>query len=325
MNKVPVVFTFNDAWAKIPACVCITSLLENARPTTHYEIIVVSSDISEKNQRALCRQVDLFKQHSIRFIYYTLKDYCRPNKLISPDAYTRYFLPDILDSYRKIIYADADLIFQGDLSKVFNTDISGDYVGAVLDIKANELIMKDRWPRFDRSWFGSYFNSGFLLMDLQLMRANRTPEKIGKLAQDPNRNYRTNDQCIANKFFNPKVRYLSLKYNFQNRYPSYGYDEPFLEKLNIAEAYHEAENASCVIHYTWIKPWQLKRQGYANVWWHYAKITPFYWNAQKLYLIFQIKHLPSILKKVRRWLFQIRWKKDKKTIRFFGICLVKGR
>ncbi len=103
--KIPIVFTINDNWAKIPTVTCVTSLLENAGET-FYEIIIVHSGIKDENQEILRRQVAEYENASIQFIYYKPSTFHlskREGEGFSLDVYTRLFLSEILPDYDKRI------------------------------------------------------------------------------------------------------------------------------------------------------------------------------------------------------------------------------
>lgn len=101
--------------------------------------------------------------------------------------YLRLFIPHFIpEEIEKVLYLDIDMIVRRDIAELFNTDLNGKIVAAVLDPKVRT---------FDNSWGGvknykelgcaadtHYFNSGLLLMDTKKWRdedvANKTIECV---------------------------------------------------------------------------------------------------------------------------------------------------
>src|SRR5699024_7797502 len=86
------------------------------------------------------------------------------NKLPVTSCY-RFILADLLPSLDRIIYLDVDTLVLRDLTELWRTDLEGKFIGVVKDVLINlnvaQKIVSER---------KSYFNSGMLLMDLNLFR-----------------------------------------------------------------------------------------------------------------------------------------------------------
>ena len=86
------------------------------------------------------------------------------NKLPVTSCY-RFILADLLPSLDRIIYLDVDTLVLRDLTELWRTDLEGKFIGVVKDALINlnvaQKIVSER---------KSYFNSGMLLMDLNLFR-----------------------------------------------------------------------------------------------------------------------------------------------------------
>jgi len=270
-NQIPVVFAFNNGWAKVPGCVCLTSLFENAKEDTVYEIIVVHSDISQENQDLMTLQVQKYKKHSIRFIQQELKDFHYSNEVrFSHDMYTRLCLPEVLAEYDKVFYADADLIFLTDLSHLYATDLGEDYLGAVPCVWGIDAIARNELKGFEREYLGRYFNSGFILMNLAAMRKDGAQQKLLDLAGAGD--YASPDQDVLNIVCFGKVQFFHLQYNTYLNYFASSVQErfaPALQELNRQEEFQEAISQPAIIHCTNVhKPWVT---GDCPIWWDYAQ------------------------------------------------------
>ena len=80
----------------------------------------------------------------------------------------RVFLPELLPRHDRILYLDADLIAVDTLSPLWQLDLRTDYLGAVTNVFQQDHL--NRISELGLSDPAVYFNSGVLLMNLELMR-----------------------------------------------------------------------------------------------------------------------------------------------------------
>ena len=128
----------------------VTELNTLFTPITEEQIGVVENIIKKKNCNSKICLINLNKD----FNNWILNS---SNKLNSytPFAFLRLFADVIENLPDKIIYLDTDIMLNGDISKLFSTNISNYELGVVLD----------RYGRF--FIHPKYFNSGMLLMNLK--------------------------------------------------------------------------------------------------------------------------------------------------------------
>ena len=137
MNKVPIVFAF-DTNLVFPACVCLSSLLMNAEPTTFYDIFILHA----KEEDIKKEKFDLLTQHykncRIRFreVDNRFSNSFEIRGITTP-AYYRLVIPELIPEYDQIIYSDVDVIFRRDLSYIYNQNIGGNYIAATYDLGLN--------------------------------------------------------------------------------------------------------------------------------------------------------------------------------------------
>ena len=93
-------------------------------------------------------------------------------------AYARLMLPELLPDASYVVYCDADTLWLADISALWSLRDSAASVLAVRDPKIGDMR--------EREWFESrgfkydsarYFNSGVMLMNLDLFRKNRLAER----------------------------------------------------------------------------------------------------------------------------------------------------
>lgn len=223
-------------------------------------------------------------------------------------AYFRLKLPSLLPKdVRYALYLDVDMLVVSDIRELFSIDLEDNYAGVVLDVIAYRppsMKAKDKSHK-DIMFDENYFNSGFLLLNIESIR------KIdfwGKNIYLIN-NYDTDmfDQCALNEIFRDKFVRLSFAYNsmiaiYYVHPIDYCNDENKYFDTNYTR--EEIKNAMLnpkIYHYNFpVKPWnsQLKmkdnenvklnwiRHGFevkwdrilflSNLWWKNALQTPVY-------------------------------------------------
>jgi lipopolysaccharide biosynthesis glycosyltransferase len=72
---------------------------------------------------------------------------------------------------KRVLYIDVDAVVLGDVRELWDTDLEGAALGAVIDCEGEPEAFAARWdlPQSDRG----YFNSGVLLLDLDQIRARK--------------------------------------------------------------------------------------------------------------------------------------------------------
>jgi lipopolysaccharide biosynthesis glycosyltransferase len=83
----------------------------------------------------------------------------------SPATYYRMALPELMPQLSRVLYLDADILVLRDLRELWETDLAGRPVGAVKDEMISRALVAKGRP-------ADYFNSGVMLIDLDLLRAS---------------------------------------------------------------------------------------------------------------------------------------------------------
>lgn len=125
-NIIPIVFAFDDNYA-LPAAVAIKSLVHTGKRGTWYEIYCLYHNLSDANRKALDKVAKINWIKVDQSLFYQV-----PATAEYPvDVYYRLAIHDILPRYDKIIYSDADVLFQGDLTAVYQIDLGNAYWAGV--------------------------------------------------------------------------------------------------------------------------------------------------------------------------------------------------
>lgn len=268
MTKVAVAFICDSHYV-IPTAVAITSLIYNKNPDTYYDIYIIAAGLSEQETEKFYEfrgsNADI---HIITVSLEKFED--TPNFLhITSAAYLKFDLPDLIPNQDKVLYLDSDVIIQKDLSDLFEININNYYAGAVKDIGLidNDLNIKN------------YFNSGVMLLNLQLMRENDTPTALLNIVRSAD-NLTYMDQDCLNIFFDKKVKLLPGIYNcFYNFFLQYT-DKYTLDYINkcFGTNYSSLDNIkkdSCIIHLVgYDKPWIYFDGFFVREWDEYFKKSP---------------------------------------------------
>lgn len=132
-TKIPIVFAFDDLYA-LPASIAIQSLLDSKKPETEYDIFVLHGDLSPETVKKINQIADI-SWISIDDDIFAQAPYNSKQQIV---AYYRLLLADLIPQYDKIIWSDVDVLFIGDLKKIFQMDMGNAYWAGVIAEKNKE-------------------------------------------------------------------------------------------------------------------------------------------------------------------------------------------
>lgn len=269
MNKIPIAFAFDDNLI-IPACVCFSSLLTHALPTTFYDIFILHSSESLRDKTAFQKIQDTYERCTITFVEvngefsdgYEVRG-------ITKATYYRLLIPRLIPLYSKIIYADVDIIFRMDLAELYHTDIHDVYVAATYDVG---MLLTEAGQKhiynlgINKS---EYMQAGLLLLNTAKIMADNIESQFLALYKH---NFRFQDQDILNITCKKSHLRLPMKYNMTD------YSFIFLrEKNSYFEQFDDCEINDSLsmsnIHYNGHKPWKKYSLNF-DIWWEYYRKSP---------------------------------------------------
>lgn len=283
-NSVNVVFCAGNNYLKYTA-VALMSLIENSDKNRNYDIVILETNNEENAKDLISDMVKDCKNFSVRF--FNISEYFdkyRSENMVSHHYYSkeifmRIFIPDILTNYDKVIYLDSDIIVTTDIGKLFDMDLEGNYLGAVRDF--NSITNMQYMPEM-RSYFkeflgiekmGLYFNSGVLLMDLNLLREIKLVQKSMDLLKRFD-SLKYPDQDILNIICTDNHLLIDGSWNFTFAINAILVQNSALR--DFALDWCKGLITPNIIHYiTEFKPWNTP-MSYSDVWWIYAAKTPFF-------------------------------------------------
>ena len=265
MNKnktISIFFACDENFVKFTA-VTITSLIANASKKFSYDIHILCTKISEdKKQKVIKLANENFKiyfddvTNYLKSISYRLpiRDY------YSKTTYYRLFISEMFPELDKALYLDSDMIVLGDISELYNHDIGENYVGACNE---QAMVQTDVYGTYVEQCIGldrnKYFNAGMLLINCAQFRKQKILDQFIRLLHEYSFVV-TQDEDYLNFICKDKVFWIENSWNVE----TYG-------KIKYSET------TAKTIHYLMVgKPWHFKDVPFAEIFWNYAKQTPFY-------------------------------------------------
>lgn len=236
INKIPTIcicYASDDHYAP-HLRVSIASLICNRNICYGYDIVILHSGITEKNQSEI---LDLVKNQagvSIRFLDITQRiaevDYDVGGYWSVATNYRLLLFSDLFSQYDKILYLDVDTIVRSDISELYLTDMKDWLLAGVEDIGFRYLY-KIKWAIFIDGKYPyntlnyrtaalgmkhphGYVNGGVLLIQLSNCRKVFDYETILKTLHSKHFIY--NDQDVLNLLADGRVMSLDVKWNYQN-------------------------------------------------------------------------------------------------------------
>ncbi|MCX8996227.1 glycosyltransferase family 8 protein [Rhizobiaceae bacterium BDR2-2] len=134
--------------------------------------------------------------------------------LKSKSAYARYFIALLPADVTRCIYLDTDLLVMRDLAEAARMDLAGHPIAAVADVSVRT---RKSWPEL-RARLGlqderTYFNSGFLIIDLTAWRAHDIEQALVDISIAAFDRLDSQDQDALNLVFENKTLLLDPDWN----------------------------------------------------------------------------------------------------------------
>ena len=249
-TKIPMAFCFDARGCKM-AAVTIKSLLLASAGRCDYDIYcIVTPDVDDAAQ-SIIRGVLKGTRSTVHFLLGN-NDFDESWRGSWPVAmWYRLMLPKLLPAkISRIIYADIEILFCRDMIDVYEIELGKNVIAAV-PTKTN-----------------MYFNSGFLLMDIDKIRKEKIYDKWVRESRE--HQYSNPDQDVLNYTLQGRVLFLPLRYNFQLSHGSR------IFKIYPMEQLDDLKHNLVVLHYSdYMKPWfpPERRPVFSDYWWDVARQT----------------------------------------------------
>lgn len=338
-NIIPIAVASSNSYVPILS-VFLESIKNNINNQYIYEVNILERDISIYNKQRLIKQCNKFPI-SLKFVNINKKldglEKLVKKRHFSVDTFSRFFIPNLLD-YDKCIYLDIDTIVTTDIQKLYNIDIKNNYIAACNDpIFIGMCNRNKKLEEYTRNTLKlekceNYFQTGVMLLNLKQLREINSENLCINSMMKKVFNYA--DQCCYNYLFNTHIKYLDMSWNYQI-YDQDRYDDNIKGKLPLKylQMYNVSRKEPKIIHYSGPrKPWFYPNEEFGDIWWNYARKSPFYEQILINFIKFNLSQkkqsknskislLCKLYKKIRHCLLCIRVDlKDKNfLVQFLGI------
>ena len=263
--RIPMFFACDNNYIPYLA-VTLASIEAHASDEYEYEAFILTEGFCEKRLSMLLgmnlphvriRTVDVgHRVEEIREkLSSTLRDY------YSVSIFYRLFIPSLFKGLNRALYLDCDIVLNDDIAKLYFEDIGDNILGAVSDETIPPIpVFKEYTERVVGMPEGKYFNSGVLLINAKRFREEKIEEKFLHLLNRYNFKTVAPDQDYLNFLCKGMVHYFDIGWN-KMPHISNGFDN-----INLH-----------LVHFNMFeKPWKYNGVLYSELFWGYARRTPFY-------------------------------------------------
>lgn len=257
---IPVFFSIDNNYAPYLS-VALASAIENSNPLRRYKAIVLHQDLAQEHQdriRALAQEHFSIEFCPMKRCLACITDQMS-NRLrcdyFTLTIYFRLFIPTMFPQYDKAIYIDSDVVVQGDLAELFETELGENYFGACVETSVGDVPELTRYMKEAVGVEHSkYINSGVLLMNLKQLREKKLDEHFLHLLNQYHFDSVAPDQDYLNALCYGKILYLPQTWN-----------------TTPNENRPTVDNAKLIHYNLFSKPWCYDGVQYEDVFWRYAQ------------------------------------------------------
>ncbi len=254
-----IVYASNETYVRHMAA-SMVSLLEQNRRAGQLTIYVLSIGITEGSREKLSGMAE---QYGRKLCFIQLSDirekfgFDVDTRGFDISAMGRLFVGRLIpEKVIRVLYLDCDTIVTEPLGKLWNQDLQGKVLGAVMEPTIYQAVRDD----IGLGEKDPYFNSGVLLIDLKRWRETQAEQRLLNFYRSKGGSLFACDQDTINGGLKGEIFALSPRYNF---FPNYRYF-PYRELVRCCKAYRQvgkteflqAKRRPAVIHYAGDeRPW----------------------------------------------------------------------
>lgn len=235
-------------------CVMLSSFFENNLGEKH-SIHLLTEGIGDGNKKLIEK---LIASYQGQFFYYVIdSDFLQSCPIKESDhltiaTYYRLFMTNFLPvSVEKVLYLDCDIVINGSIKELWNTDLHGYALAAVEEMGCSA---PDVYERLNYNESYGYFNAGVLLINLEYWRTERLVDTfIGYITKNVTKLI-AHDQDVLNGLLHAKCLHVSCKWNVEEAFYHYS----VMKRLRSYQDLNRILRQPVILHYTWKpKPWDL--------------------------------------------------------------------
>jgi len=187
-DKIHIALASNNGYVVLLAAL-IKSIDYNHKGDKEIVFHILNDKISSKNQNKVNASIINSPKIKLRWIdaenvFPKGIKFPADNSAFPKTAYLRLFAPYILDKeVKKLLYFDVDMIVKNDVSELWNIDLKGYTMAAVLDVGKTVGCAWGGIPNYKELGLpadAKYFNSGLMIIDCEKWRHESIPKKYLK-------------------------------------------------------------------------------------------------------------------------------------------------
>ncbi len=263
MNQqiIPVFYACDDRFAKYTV-VSLFSVLQNAAKDRKYRVHILYSELSEEMKTifsALANERTEVCLENVSEFLDQIANGLPVRHYYTKTTYYRLFIAEQFPQYQKALYLDSDTVVQGDIARLYDTDLSDHLLAA-----CHEQVMEQMevYGTYCEEVVGvsrhQFFNAGVMLINCEGFRRHKVLEKFVRRLGE----YHfvvTQDEDYLNLICKDHVKFLDQHWNTEVcEGLSYPYDE----------------REGLILHYVMAnKPWHFENAKHADLFWSYAEKT----------------------------------------------------
>ena len=264
MNKVSVVFCFDER-ILLGAGVSILTLIDSAAATTQLDIHILHPGLSAQARRNLSFLTD-GTHHHMSFIEIPPSRFANVPKNSgswTEIVYYRLVASEYLLDCDRVIYSDVDVFFKKDMHSVFAMNMDGaEWAGTAAERNVPSMLMH---KYFSENTKEQIYFSGFMVMNLELMRENNAVERYFKGIDHFGSRLKFFDLDLVNlvteKIAKVPFDYVVLEDIYEVMAVDESRDFPYLSTVYSLLELEATRNEPAIIHYAGSrgKPWQRQQ------------------------------------------------------------------
>ncbi len=264
-----VVYASNETYVRHMAA-SMVSLFEKNQKKEHLTVYVFSIGIAKESQEMLD---DMAGRYGRKICWTELGDIRKQFDFgidtggFDVSTMARLFVGRLLpEQVKRVLYLDCDTIVAHSLKKLWNYDLNGHVLGAVMEPTIYQTV-KEKIGLGERD---PYVNAGVLLIDLKQWRESGVEKRLLDFYREKSGKLFACDQDIINGVLKGQICFLPPYYNFFTNYRYFSYRELVRQSRTYQaigrKALIKAKKSPAIIHYAGDeRPW------IAGNWNHYRK------------------------------------------------------
>lgn len=255
----------------MPTVVVLQSIFEHH--DERIDVYVIHSDLTDTNIQLLN---DFIKRYNAKLHIITISEdtfkHAPLSIHISKESYYRLAAWKLLpEDMERILYLDGDLIVTKSLRPLYEESFRSpnNQIENYFIVCEGTGVSQKEWKVYDTLQIpreSLYFNSGVILMNLELLRREVNPQLIFDYIAEHVRELKYHDQDTLNALFYNRCKYVDW----------HVWNQTVIHIKDSREAAERLEKAA-IIHYAGSsKPWQYNYNSwFMNLFWEYARTAGF--------------------------------------------------